>query len=71
MAYNITSMNIVFNADKLLSLVQAATSKASSLSGDSALGAAASSGNMSSTLSVVSSLLENYKGMMLGMKLKK
>lgn len=70
-AYNITSMNIVFNADKLLSLVQAATSKASSLSGESALGAAASSGNISSTLSVVSSLLENYKGMMLGMKLKK
>lgn len=68
-AYNVTSMNVVFDADKLLTLVQktidTVSSKASSLSSSSKLGAAAS------TLGTVGKLLENYKGMMLGMELKK
>lgn len=71
-AYNVSSMNIVFNADKLLSLVQTVTSKVSSTTGslgeggtDSSLSAA------SSTLGTISSLLNNYDGMMLGVKLKK
>ncbi len=71
-AYNVSSINIVFNADKLLSLVQTVTSKVSSSTGslgegstDSRLSAA------SSTLGTISSLLNNYDGMMLGVKLKK
>ena len=66
-AYNVTSMNV--DADKLLALVQktidTVSSKASSLSSSSKLATAAS------TLGTVGKLLENYKGMMLGMELKK
>ena len=68
-AYNVSGMNVVFEADKLLTLVQktlgVVSSKASGLSSSSQLGSAAS------TLGTVTKLLENYKGMMLGMELKK
>lgn len=69
-AYNLNTLNIVFNADKLLSLVKSVTSK---VAGSSNSGSKASSllGGSSSALSSVSSILENYDGMMLGMKLKK
>lgn len=69
-AYNLNTLNIVFNADKLLSLVKSVTSK---VAGSSKSGSKASSllGGSSSALSSVSSILENYDGMMLGMKLKK
>lgn len=69
-AYNLNTLNIVFNADKLLSLVKSVTSK---VTGSSKSGSKASSllGGSSSALSSVSSILENYDGMMLGMKLKK
>jgi hypothetical protein len=55
-AYDVTSLNIVFNADKLLNLVQKVTPTAA---------------KYSTTLSTMATLLESYKGMMLGMKLKK
>ena len=55
-AYNVTSLSIVFNADKMLSLVQKVAPTAASYS---------------ATLATLSTLLESYNGMMLGMKLKK
>lgn len=71
-AYNVSSVNIVFNADKLLSLVKTVTTKVSSstssLSGNDATG---NLGTASATLSTISSLLNNYDGMMLGVKMKK
>ena len=79
-SYNVTDINIVFNADRLLSLIKYVTSGISS--GASSLGnlasgqqttttLGASASTISSTLSAVGTLLENYDGMMLGMKLKK
>lgn len=55
-AYSVSTLSIVFNADKMLSLVQKVAPTAASYS---------------STLATLSTLLESYKGMMLGMKLKK
>ena len=55
-AYNVSSLSIVFKADKMLALVQKVTPVAASYS---------------TTLATLSALLENYKGMMLGMKLEK
>ena len=55
-AYNVTSLSIVFNADKMLGLVQKVAPTAASYS---------------ATLATLSTMLENYKGMMLGMKLEK
>lgn len=72
-AYNVTSMNIVFNADKLLTLIKTVTSKvsssASSLSSSATEGT--NIGTASAVIGTVSTLLNNYDGMMLGMKLKK
>ena len=72
------SYNLVFDADKLLSLIKKVTStvasKTSAESGSglgSLLGGSTTASAASGTLSTVSSLLENYTGMMLGMKLKK
>ena len=55
-AYNVTSLSIVFNADKMLALVQKVMPTAATYS---------------ATLATLSTMLESYKGMMLGMKLKK
>ena len=55
-AYNVTSLSIVFNADKMLTLVQKVMPTAATYS---------------ATLATLSTMLESYKGMMLGMKLKK
>ena len=55
-AYEVTSLSIVFNADKMLGLVQKVAPTAS---------------KYSTTLATLSALIENYNGMMLGMKLKK
>ncbi len=55
-AYNINSLNIVFNADKLLNLVQKVTPAVA---------------KYNATMSTLATMLENYKGMKLGMKLKK
>ncbi len=55
-AYNINSLNIVFNADKLLTLVQKVTPTVA---------------KYNATLGTLATMLENYKGMKLGMKLKK
>ena len=71
-AYNVTSMNIVFDADKLLALIKTVSSKVASSTGnvsDKAQGTTL--GTASATLSTISSLLDNYDGMMLGMKLVK
>lgn len=77
-SYNLTNMNLVFDADKLLALIKKVTSTVasttSSASGSglgSLLGGSTSVSAASGTLSTVSSLLENYTGMMLGMKLSK
>ncbi|MBR5456747.1 MAG: DUF4923 family protein [Bacteroidaceae bacterium] len=68
-AYNVVDMNIVFETDKLLALVQktldAVSGKMSAISSTSKLGTAASA------LGTAGKLLENYEGMMLGMELKK
>lgn len=69
-AYNVVDMNIVFETDKLLALVQktldTVSDKMSAISSTSSkLGTAASA------LGTAGKLLENYKGMMLGMELKK
>ncbi|MBQ5663513.1 MAG: DUF4923 family protein [Bacteroidaceae bacterium] len=55
-AYSVSSLSIVFNADKMLNLIQKVTPTAA---------------KYSTTIATLSTLLENYKGMMLGMKLKK
>lgn len=69
-SYTVSDMNLVFDADKLLSLVKGATSavseKASGLGSTSSKAAAASS-----ALGTIGTLLNSYDGMMLGMKLKK
>ena len=78
-AYNVTSMDIVFNADKLLALIKGVTSKISSTSASaseateesSAGGLSSLLGSSSSTFSTISALLSNYDGMMLGVELKK
>jgi hypothetical protein len=78
-AYNVTSMDIVFNAAKLLALIQGVTSKISSTSASaseateesSAGGLSSLLGSSSSTFSTISALLSNYDGMMLGVELKK
>lgn len=69
-AYNLSTLNIVFNADKLLSLIKSVTSKVAGASGENS-NLSSLMGTSSSTLSTVTSLLEKYNGMMLGMKLKK
>lgn len=61
-AYETTSLSLVFDADKLLSLV-----KKVATTGSTAL----ASTSTSATISTMSALLENYTGMMLGMKLSK
>lgn len=71
-AYNVSSINIVFNADKLLSLVKTVTSKVSSSTGSlGQSGATGSLGTATAALGTISSLLSNYDGMMLGVKMKK
>ncbi len=71
-AYNLNTVNIVFNADKLLSLVKSVTSKvAGSSDGEGSKVSSLLGDSASSTLSTVSSLLEKYDGMMLGLKMKK
>jgi hypothetical protein len=55
-AYEVTSLSIVFNADKMLGLVQKVAPTAA---------------KYSNTLATLATLIENYNGMMLGMKLKK
>ena len=62
----------MFDADKLLTLIKTVSSKVASSTGS--VGAAAEGttlGTASATLGVISSLLDSYDGMMLGMKLKK
>ena len=77
-SYDLTNMNLVFDADKLLTLIKKVTSTvASNTSAESGsglgslLGGSTTASAASGTLSTVSTLLENYTGMMLGMKLKK
>ena len=55
-SYSVSSLSIVFNADKLFGLIQKVAPTAS---------------NYNTTLSTLTKLLENYNGMMLGVKLKK
>ena len=69
-AYNVTDMNIVFDADRLLALIKnvttAVTEKTSGITSSSTRAMAANS-----ALSTVETLLNSSDGMMLGMKLKK
>lgn len=73
LSYNVKDINIVFEADKLLSLVKNVTSSVSGKT--SSLGALSSSSSKLSTataaLNTASALLENYDGMMLGVKMNK
>ncbi len=59
-AYQVTDMNIVFDADKLMSLLQKTLSAVSALKT-----------SYSTTLKTITTLAESYDGMMIGMKLKK
>ena len=72
-SYNLSNLELVFEADKLLALIKKATSLVSSNSGtvSSLLGGASGSATTGATLQAVSGLLDNYTGMMLGMKLSK
>lgn len=73
-SYNLSNLELVFEADKLLNLIKKVTSMASSGSSSglgSLLGGGTSSNTASASLQTVSALLENYTGMMLGMKLSK
>lgn len=72
-AYNITSMDIVFNSDKMLALIQnvlgTVAEKGAAMSSQS--NGTSSLSTATSTITTINSLLKNYKGMMLGMKLTK
>lgn len=74
-SYNVSDIEIVFDADKLLTLIKNVTSSVSSkTSAASGLLSSSSSSKLSSagaTLDAASSLLSGYDGMMLGMKLTK
>lgn len=75
-SYNLSELDLVFNADRLLELIKKVTSTVSSKSsGVSSLlsGAQGTSTNAAalSSLSAVGALVDSYTGMMLGMKLKK
>lgn len=74
-SYDLTNMNLVFDADKLLTLIKKVTStvasSSSSGSGIASILGGGSTSSAASTLSTVSALMENYTGMMLGMKLSK
>ncbi len=71
-SYEISNMNLVFNADKMLELIKRVSSAISS-SADTGAGALGGESGVAtlSTLKTISSLLQNYDGMMLGMRLKK
>ena len=73
LSYNVTDINIVFDADKLLNLLKKVTSKTKSSEKKSSLFGSKSSAlsTASASLNTISTLLDNYDGMMLGMKLKK
>lgn len=68
-SWSLDCLNVVFEADKLLTLIkqtlETVSNKSSSFSQSSELSAAGT------TLGVVGKLLENYDGMMLGLELKK
>ncbi len=64
LVYNVTDLNVVFEADKLLALVKNVASSNSAQSG-------ADTSALSSTLGVMGTLLNSYDGMMLGIKLKR
>ncbi len=72
-AYNISSIDIVFNVDNMLTLIQnvlgVVADKGSAIASQS--GGANSLSAATSTISTINNLLKNYKGMMLGMKLTK
>ncbi|MBR3884285.1 MAG: DUF4923 family protein [Bacteroidaceae bacterium] len=69
--YELTSLNIVFNADKMLALLQKVLNVVSSNSGQLASLGTGNAATTTAALGTISSLLNNYNGMMLGMKLKK
>ncbi len=72
-SYGASNINLVFDADRLLELIKRASSAVSSGSNSSAADLLTNGNGASalSTLKTASALLENYTGMMLGMKLKK
>lgn len=73
LSYNVTDIDVVFDADKLLDLLKSTFSsvsdKTSSVS--SLLSSSSKLSSAEATLGTISSLLEGYDGMMLGMKLSK
>lgn len=73
LSYNVKDINIVFEADKLLALVKNVTSAVSDkTSGLSSISSSSSKvATTTAALNTASALLENYEGMMLGMKMNK
>ena len=72
-SYGAQNVNLVFEADRMLELIKKVTSMVSSGS-DSSAADLLTNGNGATTLATLktmSALLDNYTGMMLGMKLKK
>lgn len=75
-SYDLSNLNLVFDADKLLELIKRVTSVVSSSNSDSGVatllgGTQSSSAGVLTTLKAASSMLNNYNGMMLGLKLSK
>jgi hypothetical protein len=67
-AYEITDLNVVFNADKLLSLIKGVTA---ALSKDAPAQQVQQLASVSQTAGAVGTLLNSYDGMMLGVKLQR
>lgn len=72
-SYDVTSLSIVFDADKLLNLVQKTIGTVSDYNSKygGLVKSAAATGTTTATLNTVSGLLNNYDGMMLGLRLKR
>lgn len=71
-SYDVSSLSIVFDADKLLSLVQKTLDTVSDYNNKyGGIAKSAATGTTTATLSTVSGLLSNYDGMMLGLRLKR
>ena len=72
-SYGVQNVNLVFEADRLLELIKKVASMVASGSDSSAADLLTNSNGATTlaTLKTMSALLDNYTGMMLGMKLKK
>ena len=75
LSYNVSSIDVVFDADKLLALIKNVTStvsdKTSLISSNLSASSASQLNTVGTALDAASIVLSVYDGMMLGMKLTK